>query len=61
MVVSKGKNIVQEIKYWLADFQQTVEKAAGNQHLQITADIWGNYTDLPPSAKKFKVQIVANN
>ena len=37
LVAFKGKKSVQEIKYWLAEFQQTVDKAAGNQHIQLTA------------------------
>ena len=37
MVLLKVNNSVQEIKYWLAGFQQTVDKAAVNQHLQFTA------------------------
>ena len=40
LVVFKGKESVKEIKYWLDEFQQTVDKAAGNQHLQFTAEIW---------------------
>ena len=60
MVVFKGKKSVQNIKNWLVEFQQTVEKGAGNQHLQFTAEIWMNGTNLPLSAKKYKVQIVTN-
>ena len=36
-------------------------KAAGNQHLKFAAEIWTNDTDRTPSAKKDKVQIVAND
>ena len=61
LVVFKGKKIVQEIKDWLVEFQQTVDKAGGNQHLQFTAELWGNYVNLPPSENKYKVQIVENN
>ena len=37
MVVLKVKNIVQEIKGWLEEFQNTVDKTAVKQHLQFTA------------------------
>ena len=33
LVAFKVKNSVQKIKDWLADFQQTVDKTAGNQNL----------------------------
>ena len=33
LVVFKGKKGIQEIKYCLAEFQQIVDKLAGNQHL----------------------------
>ena len=52
MVVFKGKKSVQEIKDWLSDFQQTVDRAAGNQHLHLTSKIWTNDRNLPPSTKK---------
>ena len=57
----KGKNSVQEIKYWLEEFQQKLDKAEGNQHLQFTAEIWTNNTYSPPSTKKDKVQTVASD
>ena len=37
------------------------EKAAGNQHLMFTVEIWTNDMNLPPSEKKDKIQIVTNN
>ena len=61
MVVFKGNNIVKGINHWLVDFKQIVDKAAENQHLQFTAEIWTNYTKLPPSVNKFKVQTMAND
>ena len=39
MVVFKVHKRVQEIKDWLAESHQTVDKAVGNQHLQFTAEI----------------------
>ena len=36
-VLFKGKKSVKEIKDWLEDFQKTLNRAAGNQHLQFTA------------------------
>ena len=61
MLVFKGKKMVQEIKYWLEEFQQKLDKAEGNQHLQFTAEIWANNTYSPPFTKKDKVQIVARD
>ena len=58
LVVFKGKNSVREIKYWLEKFQQTVDKAAGNQHLQFTAEIWKPDENPPPQAKEDRVQIL---
>ena len=60
MLVFKGKKSVQDIKKWLAEFQQTVDKVSGNQSLQFTAEIWTNDTNLPLPAKEDKVQIVMN-
>ena len=39
LVVFKCKKSVKEIKNWLDEFQKTVDKAAGKQHLQFTAGI----------------------
>ena len=60
MAVLRGKESVQDIKDLLVQFNQTVDNAAGNQHLQFTAEIWTNGMDPPPYTKKDKVQIVAN-
>ena len=60
LVVPKGNNSIQEIKYWLVDFHQTVDKAAGNQYLQFSAEIYMNDKNPPPSAKKDKVKIMTN-
>ena len=60
LVMFKGKKSVQEIKYWLEEFQHIVYKAAVNQQLQFAAEIWTNDTNLPHSSKKDKVQTVAN-
>ena len=57
----KGKNIVQEIKYWLMEFKKTVDKEVGNQHLQFTAEIWTNDENSLPSANMDKVQILTSN
>ena len=40
LVVFTGKKISREIKDWIEEFQQTVNKAVVNQHLQFTAKIW---------------------
>ena len=60
LVVFKGNKRVQYIRDCLAKFQQTLEKAAGKQHLHFTAKIWTNDTNLPTSTKKDKVQITTN-
>ena len=39
LVVFKGKKKASEIKDWLEEFQQTVNMAAGNQHLQFMTEI----------------------
>ena len=51
LVVFKGKKTVKEKRDWLDEFQQTVDKAAGNQHLQFTAEIW-KPDDNPPLKRK---------
>ena len=49
MLVFKGKKSVQEIKYWIAEFQKTVDKALNNQYLYFTAEILTIDKNLPPS------------
>ena len=60
LVLFIGKKIAREVKDWLEDFQKTVNKAAGNQHLQFTAEIWTNEENSPTPAKEEIVQIVTN-
>ena len=52
LLVFKGKKKASEIKYWLEEFQQTVNTAAGNEHLQFTAEIWTNEAKSPTPAKE---------
>ena len=40
LVVFKGKKKASDVRDWIEEFQKTVNKAAGNQHLQFTAEIW---------------------
>ena len=47
LVVFKGKNKSNEIKDWLEEFQQTVNTAAGNQHLQIHRGNMDKKSELP--------------
>ena len=61
LVVFKGKKSVKEIKAWVEELQQTVNKAAGNQHLQFTAEIWAPEVYPPLPAKEDRVQIVTND
>ena len=60
-VVFRGKKKSSGIKDWLEEFWQTVNTAAGNQHLQFTAEIWRKEENSPPPAKEDRVQIVMNN
>ena len=46
LLMFKGKKSVKEIKYWLEEFQKTVNMAEGNQYLQFTEEIWK--TDVNP-------------
>ena len=52
LVVFKGKKKAREIRDWLEEFQQTVNKAAGNQHLQFTTEIWTTEENSPTPAKE---------
>ena len=60
-MVFTGKKSTKEVKDWLNKFQQTVNKAAGNQHLQFTAEIWTTEENPPTLAKEERVQIVTND
>ena len=60
IVSFKVNKSIQEIKYWLAEFQHILDKEAGNQKLQFTAEIWTKYTNLTPYQKKYRFQTVAN-
>ena len=51
LVFFKGKNKASEIKDWLEEFQQTVNTAAGNQHLKFTAEIWTDRANSPTPKK----------
>ena len=59
LVVFKGKKETSEIKDWLEKFQQTVNLAAGNQHLKFTAEIWIDGANPPTPEKEDWVQIMA--
>ena len=57
----KGKRKASKKRDWLEEFQQTVNKAAGNQHLQFAAEIWMKEEDSPTPAKEERVQIVTKD
>ena len=59
-MVFNRKKRVQEIKDLLAEFQHIVDKVAGKQQLQFTAEIFTNNIKLPPFLNKEKVQTVEN-
>ena len=46
-------------KYLLGGFQKIFNKAAGNQHLRFTSEIWTNGSNIPPSDKKYNFQTCA--
>ena len=60
-MVFKGKRKASEIRDWLEEFQQTVNKAAGNQHLQFTAEKWMKEENSPTPENEERVQIATNN
>ena len=61
LVVFKSKNNASEIKHCLEEFQQTVNTAAENRHLQFTAEIWPNEVNSPTPEKEDWFQIVTND
>ena len=61
LVVFKGKKKGSEIKYWLEEFQQTVDTAAGNQHLKFTTEIWTDGANSPNPENEYRVQIVTKD
>ena len=61
LVVFKGKKKASEIKDCLKEFQQTVNTAAGEKHLQFTAAICTNKANSPTPAKEDRFQIVMND
>ena len=61
LVVFKDKKKASEIKYWLEEFQKTVNKATGKQHLRFTAEICTNEVNSPTPEQEYRVQIVTND
>ena len=49
LVLLKGNKSAKEVKDLLEEFQQTVNRAAGNQHLQFAAEIWTTEENSPLS------------
>ena len=60
-MVFKGKKKTSEIKEWLESFQQTVNLAARNQHLKLTAEIWTDGANPPTPEKEGRFQVVAKD
>ena len=60
LVVFKGKKSINKIKYWLEDFQKKVNRAAGNQHLQFTAEIWTTDETPPLPTKEDRGKVATN-
>ena len=60
-MVFKEKKKTSEIKEWLEKFQQTVNLAAGNQHLKFTAEICTDGANPPIPEKEDRVQVVAKD
>ena len=61
LAVFRGLKKASEIKDWIEEFQQTVNTAAGNQHLKFTAEIWTDGANFPTPEKEYRVQIVTND
>ena len=61
LLVFKGKRKASEIRDWVEEFQQTVNKATGNQHLQFIAEKWTKEENSSTPEKEERVQIVTNN
>ena len=61
LVVLKGKKSAREIKDWLEEFQQTVNKVVANQHLQFTSEICTTEENSRTPAKEEWVQIVTKD
>ena len=61
LVVFKGNKKASEIRDWLEEFHKPVNKAVGNQQLQLTAEIWMTEENYPTPAKEERFQIVKNN
>ena len=57
----KGKKKAIKIRDWIEEFQQTVNKAAGNQHLKFTAEVWTKEENSPKPVKEEIFEIVTNN
>ena len=57
----KRKKKAREIRDRLEEFQQTVNKEAGNQHLQFTAEILTTEENSPTPEKEVSVQIMTND
>ena len=51
LVIFKVKKKACAMKDWLEEFQQTVDIAAGNQHLKFTAEIWTDGANSPTPEK----------
>ena len=60
-MVFKGKKKASEIKYWLEEFQQTMNTMEGNRHLKFTAEIWTDGANSLTPKKEDQFQIVTND
>ena len=61
LVIFKGKMKASKIRDWLEHFQKMVNKAAGNQYLQFTVEIWTKEVNSPTPVKKERFQILTND
>ena len=61
LVIFKGKKKASDIKDWIEKLQQTVNLAAGNQHLKFTAEIWIDGESPPTPETEDWVQIVTKD
>ena len=61
MAVFTVKKSTKEVKDSLEEFQQTVNRPAGKQHLQFTSKIWTTEENPPLPLKEYRFQIMTND
>ena len=60
-MVFKGKKSRSNINHWLREFQETINKIAGNNFLKFTECIWSYGCNSPPPMRTNKVDKIKEN